>query len=485
MALGGCIKDRRRVGIVGCPDRLDVSGASLRLIREGVARNFVDSKNGQESLRFLRAEDAPIVESVRSELRSVIASLSRDFQLVSPWDPYSVEVAHVGNELGEVMNEMIRESPDESFCFLNEGRLREKAQIIRKGFLDGDSRRRVTYAVKANPKRRIIQILMEEGIRGFDCASLGEIDLVQRESRDAEVYFNNPVKSLSQVRESWEKGVRYYSVQNREEIEKVMEARLDHGDPANIAVRLSTSNSGAVINLSDKFGASIASSRELLRMVKEVPGLTRGLAIHTGSQNHDPGMFRRGIELMAGLARQEGAVESLNVGGGIPVNYHPGENYDCEAYLRVISQAIHDQIRGVMAEGESSDPRIILELGRAMVAESVDLAIPILSSDTREGKKCLYINDGVFTSFSDSPVHGWEYHFEAIRKDGRPVPTGREPYLVFGRTCDSGDQLGTVLLPEGLASGDWLWVRNAGAYLDSQSTFFNGLMPPTYVSYNI
>ena len=39
---------------------------------------------------------------------------------------------------------------------------------------------RVLYAVKANPEPQVLDLLVEAGVRHFDCASLPEIELMQR-----------------------------------------------------------------------------------------------------------------------------------------------------------------------------------------------------------------------------------------------------------------------------------------------------------------
>jgi diaminopimelate decarboxylase len=149
-------------------------------------------------------------------------------------------------------------------------------------------------------------------------------------------------------------------------------------------------------------------------------------------------------------------------------------------YLEVISNAIEEHALESLLE----DPKIIIELGRAIVAEAVDLAIPVLSAETRDGKRCLYFNDGIYTCFIDAVVHGWKYAFKTIPKKGHSLSARMVPFELFGRTCDSGDTLGEIDLPKNIREGDYLWVKSAGAYLDSVASGFNGFDPPKYVTYN-
>jgi ornithine decarboxylase len=491
-------KDRIR-DFYHLPPEVDIPGASSRILRQGLARVFLSLGQGGQLAMLRHASDRPILEKVRNQVVDLLDSalLYREAKGSADRAMASMDLVHPKADLESVMREVLSDSSEQSFCFLNEGKLRERMRFLKKYFLPENEWRKITYALKANPKSRIVQILLEEGIDGFDCASGWEAERVLDHSPKTEVYLNNPIKPIDHVERAFGRGVRYFTAQSRGEIERIL--RVASQDvlpkPVSISVRLSTPNEDAEIDLSDKYGASVEDAANMLKFLDGAPGISRGLAIHTGSQNKNPATFKKGIELMTETARKENGVSSLNVGGGIPVNYHPKDHYDMRVFLETISQSLQDNLQGALIPDGKSEPKIILELGRAIVAEAVDLVIPILSAETRMGERCLYINDGVFTSFSDAVVHHWPYSFETVRRNGDsadsdlPViasaKTGFEPYRVHGRTCDSGDTLGLVQLPPGLKTGDWLWVRNAGAYLDSQTTYFNGFEPPTYVSYNV
>ena len=399
-------------------------------------------------------------------------------KLIKPYND-SIYYRHPKSDLNDVMPEMLDTCPEESLCFLNEGKLREKVGILRDNFLPENEHRRILYSVKANAKNRIIKILSEEGIDGFDCSSPNEIDMALAQNPEAEIFFNNPIRTANAIKRALERDVRYFAVQSRRGIEKILQT-APQGAPE-ISVRLQTLNPEAKIDLSKKFGVTEETAKELLRFLK-ASNVRRGLSIHTGSQNTSPRAFEEGIGFMTGIARSEGGVNSVNLGGGIPVDYFEGGDFDFREYLELISRYVRNNIKGAL--DKASDPQIILELGRAIIAESVDLAIPVLATEKRLGKKCVYINDGVFTSFSDYPIHGWKYNLKTIGKNGRKLSETKEPYIVFGRTCDSGDTLGEADLPSDLKEGDHIWVPNAGAYMDTQASFFNGYEPPKYVAYN-
>jgi len=372
--------------------------------------------------------------------------------------------------------------PEEAFFFLNIKHVRERVRFLRKRFFSPEEGGCVAYAVKANPRKKILRILDEEKIRSYDCASRGEIDIVlSKINGQAEILFNHPIKRSRDIQAATKKGVRHFSAQTLREVEKIL-INTESADPDELEIeaRLDTPTPHQGINLSEKFGATEETVREMIREIK-LHGAQPGISIHTGSQNSDPHIFIAGISKMLQIAREEGGVRTINVGGGLPVNIHEHDQFDLEVYLDAITSTIRKSIHGVFL----GEPKIIIEPGRAMVAESVDLLIPVLSVEPRRGEQVIYIDDGIFTSFSDRVIHHWKYHFKAWRKTSTPLSSQTIPYRVFGRSCDSGDSLGLIELPKNLKEGDYLHVPTAGAYMDSQSSEFNGFKPPRYVYYNI
>jgi ornithine decarboxylase len=398
----------------------------------------------------------------------------------------NIDYTHSGKDIRTVIEDILSVEPEEPFYFLNEGLLRGNIGIFRDHFLPGMEERRIIYAMKANPRKRIMEILTEEGIDGFDCASANEISSALEHVHGPGIYFNSPIKTRKAIAEAHAKGVRYFTVQSENEVLKILESACPSSDSdlTEIAVRLRTLNDEAVINLSIKYGAEKEIVREILKSLKRENGhVIGGLAMNEGSQNTNPMTFAKGIKNMTNIARSVSGVSSINIGGGIPVNYQKSDNFDTREYLRVISQFIRGNIRCVFIPGYEN-PKIIIEPGRSIVADTIDLTIPVLAAEERDGKRCIYIHDGVFGSFSDFAVHGWQYNFDVIPGDRRDISPNKKPCMVYGNTCDSGDNLGETLLPENIKAGDFLWAKKAGAYMDSQSSRFNGFGPIKYISYN-
>src|SRR5437763_7496974 len=83
------------------------------------------------------------------------------------------------------------------------------------------------YAVKANPDRRVLKVLVQEGC-GFEIASTAELDLLLGLGVPAgEVFYSNPVKARESIAFAASKGVEWFVVDSVEELRRVFEVKTD------------------------------------------------------------------------------------------------------------------------------------------------------------------------------------------------------------------------------------------------------------------
>jgi ornithine decarboxylase len=400
---------------------------------------------------------------------------------------FGTYVNHPSADLETVRKDVLGENPENPFLFLNEGRLKTTAKKFQEYFLPNNPYRAIAYALKANPNPRIIQILLKSGIAHFDCASIGEIRAIRYEDDgNAMLFFNNPHrKKLSSIKAAFKVGVRHFTVQSHSEIEDVLNscpADVPH-ESIELAVRMKSISKDATINLSEAFGVDEQEGRKIIRFINYSTKASPGISCHIGSQHRNPNLYASTIHLMAKIAKEEGGVKTFNIGGGYPVNYFDDDNFDVKEYLNIITENIEKYVMGILHK----NPKIITEPGRAMVAECVDLYIPILEIEIWNGKKYVHIDDGIKTCFMDIAVHQWKYNFKTFGRNNRKLSAVKTPCILVGREFfDSyspySDVLQTVSLPEDIARGDYVTLSNAGAYMDCQAVSFP---TPNYVYYNI
>jgi ornithine decarboxylase len=321
----------------------------------------------------------------------------------------------------------------------------------------------VTYAVKSNPDEMVIQNLDAAGIKGYDVASIHEVELIRRLAPGAALHYNNPVRTRAEIVRAVELGVRSFSVDSRSELAKL--AYLVPAAGTEISVRFKLPVNGAAYNFGAKFGATADLAAELLAEAAGL-GFTASLTFHPGTQCTDPMAWDAYIREAAVIARSAGVtIARLNVGGGFPAHRLTEAAPALEAFFALI-----DRVTGE-AFGEAR-PALVCEPGRGLVAEAFSLATRVRA--VRDGGH-VFLNDGVYGGLAELPLIGVIDRLEVRAPDMAPRAGVAAPKIVFGPTCDSVDRLpGELALPADIAEGDFVLFHGMGAYSTVTNTRFNG-----------
>ncbi|MBF9058961.1 type III PLP-dependent enzyme [Rhodobacterales bacterium HKCCSP123] len=352
---------------------------------------------------------------------------------------------------------LLAEEPDDPVLFLSP----ETLQATARRFLDGFPGL-VTYAVKANPGEAVLGNLLAAGIRGFDVASPAEIALVRSLAPRAALHYNNPVRSRAEIAMAGGHGVTSWSVDAPGELEKLAACGVQRG--SEVAVRFALPVSGAAYDFGAKFGASPKLAADLLARVVKL-GYRPALTFHPGTQCIEPAAWTAYIDRARDIAWAAGVtLERLNVGGGFPARRNTADIPPLGAIFEGIAGATCAAFGG-------HAPALVCEPGRAMVAESVSLALRVKALRGAE----VYLNDGIYGALAEMPIMGMTDRLRVMAPDGTPRSGAATGRLIWGPTCDSLDRIpGTVLLPSDMAEGDYLLIDGMGAYSTATVTRFNG-----------
>ena len=325
---------------------------------------------------------------------------------------------------------------------------------------------RSLYAVKANPSPTLLQILWEEGVTHFDVASIGEVRLVHETLPDAVLCFMHPVKAEEAIAEAYfEHGVRTFSLDTLDELEKIVQATSTDGVAAtdlNLLVRLQVNNEHAKLSLGAKFGAQADEVKALLFAARQASDAL-GICFHVGSQAMSPAAYAEAMgRVRDAIVEAAVTVDIVDVGGGFPSTYPGMEPPPLESYFEMIHLAFEALPISYSAE-------LWCEPGRALCAEYASLLVRV---EKRRGSE-LYINDGAYGALFDAAHIGWRYPVQLIREGGsntRPMD-----FSFYGPTCDDLDHMtGPFQLPGDVAAGDYIEVGMLGAYGCAMRTAFNG-----------
>lgn len=349
--------------------------------------------------------------------------------------------------------------PSEPLHCIRPAVISANAQAFSAGF-NGD----VLYAVKCNPEPAVLRALWEGGIRHFDCASISEVTLVRRLFPGAQIHFMHPVKSRPAIREAWAlHGVRDFVLDSFGELEKIGQ-EIAGAAPArpSLFIRIALPETGAVINLSKKFGADFESAMALLRAARPLAGRL-GVAFHTGSQCMDPLAWRDAIAIAGEIIRASGVrVDVLDVGGGFPAAYPDMDPPPLGAFMAEIDAA-YDRL-------DMPWLKLWAEPGRALVAGGGSVVVQVqLRRETM-----LYINDGVYGALADAGALKFRFPARLLRQ-GHSAGAPDGAFGFFGPSCDSLDVMnGPFILPDDVREGDWIEIGQLGAYGTCLRTAFNG-----------
>lgn len=318
------------------------------------------------------------------------------------------------------------------------------------------------YAVKANPDRRVLKTLIREGT-GFEIASIAELDLLLELGVPAqEIFYSNPMKSRAYLEYATAKGVEWFVIDSVEELRKIMSVKAD----VKMYLRIDTPNIGSDWPLAGKFGTHLGDIYEIIQEASELRADLAGVTFHVGSQCRNPQNWRVGIERAKKVFEDMRAMglrpRLLNIGGGYPVR-HTKPIPSIEVIANVINEVIADLPDSI---------RIMAEPGRYLVSDSAYFVCRIVGIATRNGKKWMYWDAGMFGGVIEI-TEGLRYEIITDRS-GNPTP-----WSVAGPTCDSVDVLvHDMMLPSDMQEGDFIYIPNAGAYTTAYASNFNGFPLP-------
>jgi ornithine decarboxylase len=318
---------------------------------------------------------------------------------------------------------------------------------------------RLHYAVKANPDPEVLKILLQEGL-AFDVSSDEEIRRVlDLGGRPDDLLYTKPINKERELEFAHRAGIRWFVVDNQDEIGKLSRAAPD----SNVLVRLKVNTRDAVVDLSYKFGARPNDAVQLIQKINQEGLTVRGLSFHVGSQCTNPYSYAETIGTCRTIFNHASslgiAMDTLDIGGGFPVSY-------LEPVMPI--EQFAEPIAGALRQ-YFGRYRLIAEPGRFIVGDAVTLVVRVIGRSIRDEIKWYYIDDGLYGSFSGKLYDHGDYPI-AIEKEGR-----RELCVIAGPTCDSFDVVYSNRALPDLAIGDLLLFDGMGAYTNASATDFNGL----------
>lgn len=357
------------------------------------------------------------------------------------------------------------------------------------------------YAVKCNPDPVVLRLLSHLGCN-FDCATMGEIDLVcnglgEELSFGAKglvsrgIVYANPAKMVHMIDFALSQSVAMTVFDGEDELHKMVS--VSRHERLQLLLRLTTDDVASVCRFSKKFGCPAGPEVVRLLKVAKTLGLNVvGVSFHVGSGCGDAAAYSKALSDAANVfaaGRDLGFTDMhvVDLGGGYPGDTTSGYGGEGMPTFVDLAKAIREGIAGFLAALPPQDVlkmRFIAEPGRYFVSACTTVATKIYArkespKHTHSNGQALYVDDGVYGTFNNvvyDHAHPIPLHLPSVLSKASDDKVELWPTAVFGPTCDGLDQMCVpehTLLPKA-AIGDWLIWENMGAYTHTASFVFNG-----------
>lgn len=324
---------------------------------------------------------------------------------------------------------------------------------------------KVFYAIKANPHRRILELMRDLG-SNFDVASDGEImELSSLGIDGSRMIYANPMKTVNGLRACRNAGVGKMTFDSAGEIDKM--ARECPG--ATVLLRIRIDNSSAHVDLNKKFGAAREQALDLLLKARDAGLDAAGIAFHVGSQttSADPYLYALDIarEIFEEAAAAGMQLRIMDIGGGFPIP-EPKVRFNLQEMLNQINARLDEDFPGV---------EIWAEPGRFICGTAVNLITSVIGVTERGGQPWYFLDEGLYGTFSGVLFDQWDFKLISF-KEGEQVAA-----TFAGPSCDSLDIMFRGKMTVRQEEGDLILVPICGAYTSASATTFNGFSKANFV----
>jgi diaminopimelate decarboxylase len=339
----------------------------------------------------------------------------------------------------------------------------------------------VCYAVKANSSLAILKLLASHGA-GFDIVSGGELERVLLAAPDAagRVVFSGVGKTVEEIDRALEANILAFNVESEAELTLLAARAAKRKRKARFALRVNPdvfAETHPYISTGlreHKFGIEIRQARRIYNAAKDSRWLTAyGVSVHIGSQIRSVEPFgaamQRVAKLVRELRRDRIAIQSVDAGGGLGIDYHDAPGFNPKAKVAEYAAALEVALAGL-------EVKLLLEPGRFLVAQAGALLAQVLYVK-KNGTKTFVITDAAMNDLI-RPALYQAYH-EIVPVTPRP---GRALAVdIVGPVCETGDFFARDRKLKPVEPGDLLAVLDAGAYGMVQSSNYNTRPRPAEV----
>ena len=350
-------------------------------------------------------------------------------------------------------------------------------------------------AIKANPLVKILKQIQKLGA-GLEAASLPELNLAESSGFSSKnIVFDSPTKTISELEYALNLSchINADSLQELDRIDEIIKKRKSKIS-SSIGIRINPQvGTGSIASTSvageySKFGVPIKENRQALINRFEKYDWLRGVHLHIGSQGCPVEMLVKGIETVLNFTHEVNKIleskkvgrkiEVFDIGGGLPVSYHR----DKEA----VSMAQYvNELRTRFKYLFSGKVKLITEFGRYIHANTGWAAskVEYVKREPNINTAMIHFGADLFLRKCYQP-EDWHNEIFVLNKKGK-IKTGKDKnkYIIAGPLCFAGDMIAKDIELPLVEEGDYIIVKDTGAYTLSMWSMYNSRQIPKVIGY--
>ncbi|MEO5572188.1 MAG: diaminopimelate decarboxylase [Bacteroidia bacterium] len=332
---------------------------------------------------------------------------------------------------------------------------------------------KIKYALKALNNINILKLLKKAGA-GLDAVSIYEVELGLKAGFEPhEILFTPNGVSFDELKAGVDAGVHI----NIDNISMLEQFGHLYGNKIPCCIRLNPHIvAGGNVHIQtghidSKFGISIYQLRHVLRIVEKEYMHINGIHMHTGSDILDAGVFVRGAEILLEAAMNFKELEFIDFGSGFKVAY---KEDDVTTDVSELGKVLTERFENFCSE-YGKQLELWFEPGKFLVSEAGYLLVKV--NVVKQTTATVFAGVDSGQNHLIRPMFYDSYHH--IVNISNPNGTPRI-YTVVGNICETDTFAWDRKLNE-VREGDFLAIKNAGAYGYTMSNNYNARPRPAEV----
>jgi ornithine decarboxylase len=301
----------------------------------------------------------------------------------------------------------------------------------------------ISFSWKTNPI--VGKVLLEKNENMFSIISINELKqfLVQSTDVSRVLYFPFTLNQKD-LEFLMEQNIRNYVVENEQDLEKLIEFVNKHDYKINVQLRMKLKENTMFTGKHYVFGMTLNQIQKWVPKLDENK-LVGNIGIHFHRKTQNVSEWSLKYEVEKSLENILPMIQELNLGGGLPADYHNIHDKSIEN--------IFNKIKELKDYTDTFNIKLIIEPGRFIAAPAVKLNCQIIQIIDNT----CFLNCSIFNGTMDTVIANVK-----LKVRGE-LETGKK-YLLKGCTPDSTDILRYSVYLENPKIGDVITFENCGAY---------------------